>query len=130
MEHAKPEDAILARARADCDRWSAGDTEGYGQSAAEDITYFHNVPALPRMDGVQAFREFLSALQGQVPPHRYEFVKPMVQVYGEVGILTMEYHAFSPEGELLVRARCTCVYRESDGDWQMVHAHFSVPDDA
>jgi len=42
----------------------------------------------------------------------------------------MEYHAFSSEEEPFARARCTCVYRETDGAWEMVHAHFSGLDDA
>jgi len=74
MDYTKPEDAILARARKDCDRWAEGDTEGYGQSAADDVTYFHNVPAHARVDGIEAFREYLAALRDQIPPHRYEFV--------------------------------------------------------
>jgi ketosteroid isomerase-like protein len=130
MEHPNSEDAILAQARTDLDRWSEGDTEGYGQSAAYDITYFHNVPAHPRVDGIQAFREYLAALRGQIPPHKYEIVDPKVQVYGSVGILTLQYHAFSPQGEPLVRGRGTCVYRKTDGAWEMVHAHWSGLEDA
>jgi ketosteroid isomerase-like protein len=130
MEHTNPEDAILAQAREDLDRWSEGDTEGYGQSAANDVTYFHNVPAHPRVDGIHAFREYLSALRGQIPPHKYELVDPKVQVYGSVGLLTLQYHAFLPDGELLARGRGTCVYREAHGTWVMVHAHWSGLDDA
>ena len=130
MEHANSEDAILAQARKDFDRWSEGDTEGYGQSAADDITYFHNVPAHPRVDGIQAFREYLAALRGQIPPHKYEIVDPKVQVYGSIGILTLQYHAFLPQGEPLVRGRGTCVYRKTDGAWEMVHAHWSGLEDA
>ena len=129
MEHAITEDAILAQARKDFDRWSDGDTIGYGQSAADDVTYFHNVPAHPRVDGLQAFRDYLSALSGQIPPHKYEMVDPKVQVYGTVGILTLQYHAFSSEGELLVRGRGTCVYRKANEAWEMVHTHWSGLDD-
>lgn len=130
MKHASSEDAILAQARKDFDRWSEGDTEGYGQSAADDVTYFHNAPAHARVDGIQAFREYLSALRGQIPPHKYEMVDPKVQVYGSVGILTLQYHAFSSEGEPLARARGTCVYRMAGGAWEMVHTHWSGLDDA
>ena len=129
MEYANPEQAILAQARADMDRWAEGDTEGYGQSAADDITLFNNVPAGPRLDGIQAFRDLLTALKGQIPPHKYEIVDPKVQVYGSVGILTLLYMAFSLEGEPLVKSRATCVYRETDGAWESVHQHFSALDD-
>ena len=130
MEHANPEDALLAQAGSDLDRWSHGDTEGYGQSAADDVTYFHNAPAHARVDGIKAFREYLSALQGQIPPHDYEIVDPKVQLYGDVGIFTLQYHAFSPDGEPLAQGRGTSVYRETDEGWKMVHTHWSVLADA
>ena len=82
------------------------------------------------MDGIQAFGEYLAALRGQIPRHRYESVDPKVQVYGGVGILTLQYHAYSLEGELLGKDRGTCVYRSADGAWKMVHAHWSGLDDA
>jgi len=130
MEYANSEEAIVAQAVSDLDRWSAGDTEGYAQSAAADITYFHNVPALARMDGIEAFRGFLSALKGKIPAHNYEIVDPKVQVYGDVGVYTLHYHAFLPDGEILARGRGTVVFRRTDGGWKMVHVHWSVLEDA
>jgi ketosteroid isomerase-like protein len=130
MEHTKNEDAILEQARCDLDRWSDGDTEGYGRSAADDVTYFHNAPAHARVDGVRAFREYLLALKGQIPPHNYKIVQPKVQVYGDVGIFTLQYHAFTPDGELLARGRGTSVYRLAGEEWEMVHTHWSVLEDA
>ena len=70
----------------------------------------------------------MTALQGQIPPHNYEIVDPKVQVYGNVEIFTLQYHAFSPDGEPLAQGRGTCVYRETDGAWEMVHAHWSILD--
>ena len=125
MEHTNTEEAILAQAHRDLDGWSNGDTEAYALSAAEDVTYFDNIAAHNRVDGIQAFREYLSALQGQIPKHTYEIVDPKVQVYGDIGILTLHYHAFTPDGEILTRGKGTCVYRQTDGAWQMVHTHWS-----
>ncbi len=130
MEQTNHEEAILAQARSDLDRWSHGDTEGYGQSAADDVTYFHNAPAHARVDGVRAFHEFLSALKNQIPPHNYEIVQPKVQVYGDVGIFSLQYHAFTPDGEPLARGRGTSVYRLAGETWEMVHTHWSVLEDA
>jgi len=130
MSHANPEDALLAQAHSDLDRWSQGDAEGYGQSAADDVTYFHNTPAHARVDGINAFRDYLSALHGQIPPHKYEIVDPKVQLYGDVGIFTLQYHAFSPDGEPLAQGRGTSVYRGTDDGWEMVHTHWSVLDDS
>lgn len=130
MENTTRSDAVLAQARKELDVWSTGDTLGYGQFAADDVTYFHNVPALPLIDGKTALLEFLTTLQGQIPPHKYQLVDPKVQVYGEVGVLSLQYHAFTADGQLLVRGRGTCVYRETDSAWELVHTHWSGLDEA
>jgi ketosteroid isomerase-like protein len=130
MNQVNPEETILALARSDLDRWSDGDTIGYAQSAADDVTYFDNLGAQARVDGIQAFREYLTALQGQIPKHTYEFVNPKVQVYGEVGILSLHYHAFAADGEILARGKGTCVYRQTGETWQMVHTHWSTLEEA
>lgn len=130
MESTNTEAAILAMARSDLDRWSNGDTTGYAQSAADDITYFDNLGAQTLVDGILAFQEYLSALEGQIPKHTYEIVNPKIQLYGDVGILSLHYHAFTEDGEILGRAKGTCVYRQTEGTWQMVHAHWSGLEEA
>jgi ketosteroid isomerase-like protein len=82
------------------------------------------------VDGIEPFRGLLSGLKGLIPPHEHKLVDPRVQLYGSVGIFTLQYRAVSPDGELLANARGTCVYREVGGAWKMVHAHWSVFDDA
>ena len=126
----RPEDAVLAQATTDFDCWSAGDPEGWGRSAAADITFFNNSPPLGRVDGVDAFRALLASWKGQIPPHRYELVDPKVQMFGSVSVLTLEYRALTPEGETMLRARGTTVYRKAEGGWEMVHIHFSNFDGA
>jgi ketosteroid isomerase-like protein len=129
MEHTKQEEAILKQVHIDMDYWSRGDTVGYGKSAAEDVTFFNNSPAGARIDGIQAFRELLESWKGQIPPHKYEIVNPKVQAYGNVGIFTMQYHAFLPD-DVLLKARGTCVYRQAGDSWELVHEHFSNFDEA
>lgn len=128
MEHTKEEEAILAQAHIDFDYWSQGDTEGYGKSAAEDVTFFNNSPANGRIDGIQAFRKLLTSWKGLIPPHNNKMVNPKVQVYGTVGILTLEFKAFLLDGELIVHARGTIVYRQTGDSWEMVHTHWSAFD--
>jgi hypothetical protein len=125
MEQKNPEEEILAQAKIDFDYWSNGDTLGYGKSAADDITFFNNTPATARIDGIQAYSTLLSSWEGLIPPHKYKIVDPMIQVYDNVGIYTLHYHAISEDGQVLVRARATLVYRNIDDSWKMVHSHFS-----
>ena len=128
MTHEDDQQAILDLERRALDRWSAGDPMGYAQAAADDLTYFDDIGAQSRVDGIEACREYLSALQGQIPPHEYEIVNPGVQLYGEVGILTLRYHA-SVDGEAAPPWKATSVYRRIDGEWKLVHANWSLVKD-
>jgi len=130
MAKINPEEAILAQVKIELDCWSRGDTEGYGQFAADDVTYFHNAPAGSRIDGKKAFQEFLLKLKGQIPPHNYKIVDPKVRVYGNVGIYSLIYHALSPDGKLIASGRGTIVYRHIDDRWEMLHTHWSVLDES
>ncbi len=126
MKHGNAEEAILAQERDALDRWSAGDPEGYAQSAADDVTYVDFIGAHVCVDGIHALRDYLSGIKGQFPAHTYEVVNPRIQVYGDVGILTLQYHPTSLDGEPLGRSKATCVYRRTDGTWHMVHSHWSI----
>lgn len=117
---------ILARERQALDRWSQGQTTGYADVADDDITYFDDIGAQARVAGKPAVREYLTGLEGQIPPHNYEMVDPRVQVYGDVGVLTFLYHPSGPDGEPGQRWKATSVYRNVDGEWWAVHAHWSM----
>ena len=53
------------------------------------------------------------------------FVDPKVQVYGEVAILTLQYHA-TVDGQPGPPWKATSVYRMINDDWYAVHAHWSL----
>lgn len=114
---------ILAQERLSLDRWAAGDPEGYAENAAADVTYFDDIGASARVDGLDACVAYLASLQ--IPPHSYEIVHPNVQVYGDVGILTLHYHGLAPSGEVASRWKATVVYRRDAEGWHKVHAHWS-----
>jgi hypothetical protein len=118
------EEDILAQERRGLDRWAAGDPQGYAHSGAADVTYFDDIAAATRIEGLGAWQDYLASLE--IPPHQYEIIDPMVQVYGDVGILTLHFHGLGPEGEVLSRWKATSVYRYYAGDWHTVHAHWSV----
>lgn len=118
--------AILARERAALDRWSGGDPSGYARDGADDLTYFDDIGAHSRVDGLEAVRRYLGTLEGRIPAHEYEIVDPRVQVFGDVGILTLHYHPFGADGEPLARWKATSVYLRVTDEWRLVHAHWSV----
>lgn len=131
MSNQKATEAILALERSALDRWSKGDPYGYLEIQADDITYFDDIAAQSRIDGVEAMREyFKNTLEGNVPPHEYELVDPKVQVYDDIGILTLRYHPHGPDGTIMPAWKATSVYRQADGSWRCVHAHWSMVKEA
>jgi ketosteroid isomerase-like protein len=120
------EQAILANERRALDRWADGDPLGFAAEAADDVTYFDDIAAHRRIDGIAALRSYLESLRGKIPKHRYELVEPKVQVHGDVGIVTLRYHATGVDGKALAPWKATSVYCRDDGRWRIVHAHWSV----
>jgi ketosteroid isomerase-like protein len=125
MTDLSAEDRILAIERQALDRWSKGDPLGYVENYADDVSYFDDIGAHRRVDGIDAVRQYMSALQGQIPPHDYELVDPRVQVHGDTAVLTTRYHASTDDGPLPAW-KATSVYSRVSGDWRVVHAHWSL----
>ncbi len=119
--------AIIERERSALERWSAGDPVGYAADAAEDVTYFDDIGAQRRVRGAEALRAYTAQLEGSIPAHDYAMVDPLVQVVGDVGILTYLYEP-SLDGEPLPAWRATTVYGRTDGAWRLLHAHWSILD--
>lgn len=121
----KVEQAILAEERRALDRWAAGDPIGFSENFADDVTYFDDIAAQTRIDGLEEIRSYLTSLVGKITPHTYEIVDPKVQVYGDIAICTMRYHP-SIDGEPGPPWKATDVYRLINGEWRLVHAHWSL----
>jgi len=121
---------VLARERQALDRWAQGDPLGYLEIDAEEITYFDDIGAQERIDGIEEMRNYFATLVGKVSPHRYEIEDPKLQLFGDVAVLTLRYLPSTLEGEPLMPWKATSVYRRSDDDWRLVHAHWSTAGEA
>lgn len=119
------EQIILAKERQALDRWSAGDPLGFAVNFADDVTYFDDISAQTRINGLEEMRNYFTTLVGKIPIHTYEIVDPMVQVYGNIAISTLHYHSII-DGEPGQPWKATDVYRLTDGEWRVVHAHWSL----
>ena len=119
---------IIAMERAALNRWGAGDPQGYFEIMATEVTYFD--PTQPaRVDGLRRLRDLLEPWTGKISIDRYELVQPGVQVYGDVAVLTFNLVNYRnlPDGseQPFVRWNATEVYRRLNGQWQIVHSHWS-----
>ena len=88
-------------------------------------TYFDDISAHTRLDGLDEIKAHLSSLEGNIPVHAYELVDPKVQVLGDVAILTMQYHG-TVDGQPGPPWKATSVYQFTNNDWRVVHAHWSL----
>ena len=126
MTRENAEQAILDQERRALDQWASGNPLGYIDIDADDVTYFDDIGAHSRIDGLDRLRTYLAGLVGKIPPHRYDLVDPKVQIYGDVAILTLRYQPSDAGGKPLTAWKATSVYRRSATDWRIVHAHWSM----
>lgn len=109
------------------DEWGKGHTMIFPQNSAEEITYFD--PSLEkRINGIQEFTKLLKPIENQFTIEKYEMLDPKVQVHGEVAVLSYNLMDYSknPEGvEKKFLWNSTEVYKKIDGDWKIIHSHWS-----
>jgi hypothetical protein len=118
-------ESVIAKEREALDQWSAGNPGGFTVNMAMDVTYMDDIGAHSRLDGFEEVQNYLSSLDGMIPPHSYEVQDPKVQVYGDVAVLTLRYQG-SVDGEAVPAWKASSVYHYQDGDWKAVHAHWSL----
>ena len=113
---------IISLERAALDRWGQGDPSGFLEISAPDVVYFD--PHLEkRIDGLEALAQYYETIRGKVHFDRYELLKPLVQVYGDMAVLTFNYVSYT--GESQSRWNCTEVYRRDNDRWQIIQTHWS-----
>jgi uncharacterized protein (TIGR02246 family) len=121
---------ILAEERRALEQWAKGNPVGFAESFAQDATYFDDIAAHTRIDGLGALEAYMASLTGKIPPHRQKIVDPKVQLYGDVGILTLRYDVLGEDGTPVARWKATSVYHREDDGWRVVHAHWSTVKDS
>jgi len=125
-KHKNVEQTIIEKERVALDFWANGDPAAFAINFADDITYFDDIAASNLVIGIENVKKYLANLEGQIPPHTYELVTPRVQVYGDVAVLTLQYHATFNDTIKGQPWKATSVYYYSNGDWKVVHAHWSL----
>lgn len=113
---------ILSKEKATLSRWYNGDPLGFIDNSWKDVTYFD--PSLKnRIDSLDAFRKFLTPIIGQVKIPSHEMEKPLIQIFGDIAILTFT-DVFTIDGNTS-RWHATEIYLHRDKDWKIIHAHWT-----
>lgn len=115
--------AILAIERAAFERWTRGDPTGFLEASAPEVDYFDPFTAA-RLDGLEALTALYAPLEGKTQADTWEMVDPHVTVSGDMGLLTFNY--VSAKGGVTWRWNTTEVYRRIDGQWKIIHTHWSL----
>ncbi|MEN6607854.1 MAG: nuclear transport factor 2 family protein [Bryobacteraceae bacterium] len=114
---------ILAIERAAFERWAKGDPSGFLEASDPEVDYFD--PFLDaRLNGLDALRTLYGKLEGQVHLDHWEMINPRVIVSGEMGVLTFNFVGRSKAGT--IRWNTTEVYRRKNGQWKIIHTHWSL----
>ena len=119
---------IIAMERAALDRWGKGDPQGYLDIMANEVTYFDPMQE-KRVDGRDAMLKMLAPITGKVKVGRFDMIDPKVQRHGDAGLLTFNLVSYvtQPDGKerAVARWNSTEVYGRIDGQWRIVHSHWS-----
>lgn len=115
-------DAILAIERAALARWANGDVDGFLEASDPEVTYFD--PFLEkRLDGLRALRGLYDGIRGKIRIDRWEMIDPKVVVSGDMAVLAFNFSGTSGDDTFLWNT--TEVYRRANGQWKIVHTHWS-----
>ena len=121
---------VLTELTADLDAelaayYGQSDPSLYVAKYAEDITYFD--PWVDgKLEGRTAASEHLMSFAGTIPPFSYEIVNADVELEGDTAIFSYEIDLFGPDGADVLTWNVTEIYRDAEGDRELIHAHFGV----
>lgn len=123
QEKTVPE-TIIGLEKAALERWNHGDPSGYIELSATDVVYFDPFVA-KRVDGLDTLAKMYETIRGQVKVDRYEMIDPLVQVTGEVAVLTFNLNSYV--GGQVQKWNSTEVFRlEPGGKWKIIQSHWSL----
>jgi ketosteroid isomerase-like protein len=118
-------DTLLARERAGLDLWARGDTPGYAARLAEHATYFDHVTR-ERLQGRAAIASHVRAFEGKIDIPRHDIVNAALHHHGDIAVLGFNWDPYDAEGRMIGRWNATSVYGKVDGEWRVIHTHWSM----
>lgn len=124
MNHENVQETIIALEREALTRWCKGDPFGFSDGAADDVSYFDHISEA-RVDGIAALKQHLRQFEGKVNVPRFEMPNARVRLHNDMAVLTFNWHTYSLDGALTSRWNASEVYSRGDGEWKLVHAHWS-----
>jgi len=113
---------LIALESAALERWGNGDPAGFLEICAPDVVYFDPYQE-KRVDGLEALTQLYKSIWGKVYFDRFELLNPLVQIGGDLAVLTFNFVSYTGEKE--TPWNCTEVYRYDGNRWQIIQTHWS-----
>jgi ketosteroid isomerase-like protein len=111
------------------ERWRKGDPWGFTDISAPEVTYF-DTGTPQRINGREALKAEYAQREGKIFYDVMDFISPMVQVCGDMAVLGYRFWStrLNRDGSVLDRTpwNCTEVFTRIDGQWRIVHTHWSL----
>jgi ketosteroid isomerase-like protein len=122
-----PSDAVRKGILRFYERFSAGDATAFAEAIAEikGVSVIGTGPGEGHDDRADWLSTYEQMMQGEMAGTRLEGGEPRAYEEGTLGWGVDEPSFVFPDGSRL-QTRLTAVLRQEDGDWKVVHLHFSV----
>jgi ketosteroid isomerase-like protein len=121
-------DTILKIEDSAMEEWRKGNPMRWIEISADDVLYIDPGLAAPIV-GKEAYLQYLEPLKGKIFYDASEYVEPRVVVYGNMAVLTYNYHSLAKDqnGKLQRTSfwNTTEVYRQIGDEWKIIHTHWS-----
>jgi Calcium/calmodulin dependent protein kinase II association domain len=114
---------ILAKENATLIRWYNGDPMGFIDNSWENVTYF-DASLKSRADSINAFRNLLTPIIGQIHVPAHKLDKPLVRIYGDIALLTFTDILIFDKNNT-GRWHATEIYQRRGNDWKLIHSHWT-----
>jgi ketosteroid isomerase-like protein len=119
---------IMSLESAAMQRWRKGDPWGFTDICAPQVTYF-DTGTPQRINGLQALKAEYAQREGKIFYDVMDFVDPRVQVCGDMAVLSYRFLStwLNEDGSIASRTpwNCTEVFMRLDGQWKIIHTHWS-----
>lgn len=119
---------VMALESAAMERWRKGDPWGFTDISAPQVTYF-DTGTPQRINGLEALKTEYAKREGKIFYDVMDFIDPRVQVCGEMAVLVYRFLSthLNQDGSIASRTpwNCTEVFTRRDGQWRIVHTHWS-----
>ena len=122
------EEIIMSLENGAMERWRKGDPLGWTEISAEEVIYID--PGLTKqIEGLEAYKNYLKQFEGKINYQVSEFMDPKIKRYGNLAVLTYNYRDAKTEtdGSIIEQSlwNTTEVYCLLDGEWKIIHTHWS-----